>query len=289
LTLGSSLDALTLWFSGNDYAVHTSRDEFASLNHGGALLALKRRLNSRTKGLLEMHNSLERQTEARVEYLHRTAWDWIRNEWGMICKLTKAEFDPHLRLLKGATLKTMKLGPVNTQYERRKLASSLFECVIRVEYKEVNMPLFMDILDKIDIELAWISEGGSKKSEYLRGDMSESTLGRLTHWTDHLEGPEIEGGYVGFIAQIPIFPSVRAKMPSMDKAQRTQIAKMVTQSAGVTRGFEEREKLLLFLLHQGINVVHLKAKVDSASSLHCVITKWEKSKGVAYFFKKLVR
>lgn len=72
-----------LWFSLSDPQASFSARHFA------------RRLHSRTKGFIEIKPS------GNVDYLHRTAHDWIMARWNKIQLEASADFDAHMALLTG--------------------------------------------------------------------------------------------------------------------------------------------------------------------------------------------
>ncbi|EHK18393.1 uncharacterized protein TRIVIDRAFT_158638, partial [Trichoderma virens Gv29-8] len=69
----------------------------------GVVLSLNRKLNSRTKGLLEIHQ-MENSRESVVSYMHRTAREWVHENWGLMMATAEPGFDARLWALKGETL-----------------------------------------------------------------------------------------------------------------------------------------------------------------------------------------
>ncbi|KAI1081289.1 hypothetical protein F5B20DRAFT_588842 [Whalleya microplaca] len=69
-----------------------------------AASSLSRRLNSRTRGLLDTYewNDLP---NGRVDYMHRTASDWVHENWDSVFSLLEPDFDVTLVLLKGEILR----------------------------------------------------------------------------------------------------------------------------------------------------------------------------------------
>ncbi|KAK5994555.1 hypothetical protein PT974_05034 [Cladobotryum mycophilum] len=63
-------------------------------NYGHIIQALTRRLNSRTKGILEI-------SSGRVDYYHRTALEWLEKVWPTIQSAAPEDFDAHLAILRG--------------------------------------------------------------------------------------------------------------------------------------------------------------------------------------------
>ncbi len=113
---------------------------------------LKRRLNSRTMGLLEV-------TSANViEYLHRTVRDWIETVWAEIEAQAPEDFDASLDLL-GAQASMVScwcqyVCPDEANCECRKLWQWLFQCIYhasRIADKPQNYGRLCEILDRLEI------------------------------------------------------------------------------------------------------------------------------------------
>ncbi|KAI0009837.1 hypothetical protein F4779DRAFT_627530 [Xylariaceae sp. FL0662B] len=58
----------------------------------------------RTRGLLETYQWAD-IPNGRVDYMHRTARDWVHEHWNSVCSLLEPQFDATLVLLKGETLR----------------------------------------------------------------------------------------------------------------------------------------------------------------------------------------
>jgi hypothetical protein len=65
---------------------------------------MQRRLNSRTMGLLEVHE------DGHITYLHRTSRDWVQSQWTQICAEGDPGFDPVLSVLR-ASVASIKAHP----------------------------------------------------------------------------------------------------------------------------------------------------------------------------------
>ncbi|KAK1761219.1 hypothetical protein QBC47DRAFT_369400 [Echria macrotheca] len=98
---GLILYAATLWFAEDKLA---STGESRTGNHSRvwepatAVPRLTRRLNSRTRGLLEIY---EADDGARVDFLHRTARDWALENRNAILAASRSGYNAYLALLKG--------------------------------------------------------------------------------------------------------------------------------------------------------------------------------------------
>ncbi|KAK3305673.1 uncharacterized protein B0T15DRAFT_556009 [Chaetomium strumarium] len=100
------LYALTLWFGAKEIPVDLDASEVTATYLDGVIKSLERKLMSRTGGLLELisHDGPLKYSKRRVEFMHRTASDWVRHNWGSITSSTDCNFDPCLWIVKGEAL-----------------------------------------------------------------------------------------------------------------------------------------------------------------------------------------
>ena len=113
---------------------------------------LKRRLNSRTMGLLEVTSA------SVIEYLHRTVRDWIETVWAEIEAPAPEDFDASLDLL-GAQASLVSywcehVCPNEANCECRKLWQWLFQCIYhasKIADKPQNYGRLSEILDRLEI------------------------------------------------------------------------------------------------------------------------------------------
>ncbi|KAK3324886.1 hypothetical protein B0H66DRAFT_587764 [Apodospora peruviana] len=94
----------TLWLADDDTGYDFSLVDATEASTTSALNVTKRRLNSRTRGLLETQDS------GRVDYLHRTARDWVLGNWDRIVSGVGQEFDPPLVLLKALSIQILAIA-----------------------------------------------------------------------------------------------------------------------------------------------------------------------------------
>ncbi|KAK4188652.1 hypothetical protein QBC35DRAFT_382015, partial [Podospora australis] len=90
----ASLTPVLLYYALQDQWLTPGEDAFTVDRMNYITEVMRRRLNSRTRGLLDV--SANRQ----VEFLHRSVGDWIKLMWPEICAKTAPELDPHLVLFK---------------------------------------------------------------------------------------------------------------------------------------------------------------------------------------------
>ena len=71
----------------------------------GVAKSLERMLMSHTGGLLELSKDSRDDRSMVVDFMHRTASDWVRDNWETIILKTDPNFDPYLCVLKGEALR----------------------------------------------------------------------------------------------------------------------------------------------------------------------------------------
>ncbi|KAK3375813.1 hypothetical protein B0T24DRAFT_617096 [Lasiosphaeria ovina] len=108
--LGTNLFGLTLWFGDSDTPADLAAAEVTNEYLTGVAKSLERRLMSRTGGLLELTGDLGGIATMHVDFMHRTANDWVRDNWKSISAATEAGFDEWLWLFKGEALMMLLLS-----------------------------------------------------------------------------------------------------------------------------------------------------------------------------------
>ena len=115
------LFALILWFGDKEVPVDLDAAEVTGTYLAGVIKSLERKLMSRTGGLLEtkrlfvQHHSLKPSLFV-VNYMHRTANDWVRDNWASITSATDPDFDPFLWFVKGQALSVVLTTKPNAQH-----------------------------------------------------------------------------------------------------------------------------------------------------------------------------
>ncbi|KAI3321413.1 hypothetical protein HD806DRAFT_523901 [Xylariaceae sp. AK1471] len=94
-----SLDVVTLWLAENENALDEDVNNIDCLKRQSITRTMKRRLNSRTRGLLEISK------DGRIDYLHRSVRDWAVENWSAI-QSAAPNFDPYLALLRATTVES---------------------------------------------------------------------------------------------------------------------------------------------------------------------------------------
>ncbi|KAK3354070.1 hypothetical protein B0T25DRAFT_225232 [Lasiosphaeria hispida] len=104
----TDLYALALWFGDKEIPVDLNAAEVTSTYLTGIIKSLERKLMSRTGGLLELvsiHDDHTKEPErVRVDFMHRTANDWVCDNWASITSATDPDFDPCFWIVKGEAL-----------------------------------------------------------------------------------------------------------------------------------------------------------------------------------------
>ncbi|KAK0709320.1 hypothetical protein B0T26DRAFT_652605, partial [Lasiosphaeria miniovina] len=102
--VGTNLFGLALWLGDSDTPADLAAAEVTNEYLTGVAKSLERRLMSRTGGLLELTGDLGGIATMHVDFMHRTANDWVRDNWESISAATEAGFDEWLWLFKGEAL-----------------------------------------------------------------------------------------------------------------------------------------------------------------------------------------
>ncbi|KAH7309520.1 hypothetical protein B0I35DRAFT_440170 [Stachybotrys elegans] len=180
-----------------------------------------RRLNSRTRGLLEVVN------DGIIDYLHRSVHEWAIANWDNIKSISDPKFDPNLAILKALVVQTKTLLH-NKMYDcaaRFWLHTShcLFHaCLVRDEPE--NIEFFLKLMDYWDKAMATASVSqdyadGSRtlyRNEQNDRLIPKSTRG-LPHWATTLNA--INPGqstpynaFLGLAAQSANYVYVKARV-----------------------------------------------------------------------------
>ncbi|RYP43141.1 hypothetical protein DL770_011821 [Monosporascus sp. CRB-9-2] len=210
--------ALTFWFGGEEDAVNDKVASMTTKYFSNAVASLGRRLVSRTGGLLEIFGSPAEPEENHVGYMHRTASDWVRDNWASVSSTTEGDFDPMLWVVRGESVRVL------LHSRRHKAAPPLhgfwsaikkiFEAAKYIKDTPSNRATVAHSLDRLDEHLK------QAPSRRLRG--SSSSL----HWSNHDDfRPNGTIGYgkyslsfdghlsfLGFVARFPVVPYIKFKL-----------------------------------------------------------------------------
>lgn len=145
------IDALLLYLADED--LHASDEDIDAIiqkSRDHAIQTVKRRLDSRTRGLLELGK------DGYVNYLHRTVREWIEPKWPEICSRASSDFDPHLALLKAlvtyrSASEKWSIDHTDTLVETTWLIlSRCFNHAIRVRDNPATIDTLTQLLDSLN-------------------------------------------------------------------------------------------------------------------------------------------
>lgn len=277
----SQVDAITLWLADEEDPFEIDIQSITPAYRAHIVQSMKRRLNSRTRGLLEV------SYEGNVSYLHRSVKEWIQPRWGDIQLSSESwlTFDPNLALLKAKAVK----APDTSYWATRcnEFSPSFWEFVeecfgyaSQVGGCEQNLAVLVRSLDLLDRNLTKVA-----MTDTLGIAMSLPTLysdagtnpGRpqdLPHWATcqwkicghKTHSPPLTNKEVDFIylsAQFSILPYVSAKV-----TENPAILNISTEKspllAGTIFGFrskgpdlQTRYELAQILIEQHFKIVDL--------------------------------
>lgn len=152
-----TIEALLLYLAEEDLS---GQDEekvaFMGTQRKHVTQIVKRRLDSRTRGLLEIDK------DGDVTYLHRTVREWIEPKWPEICSRAPSDFDPHLALLRAlvtyrSASEQWSIGREDTLIETTWLIlSRCFNHAIRVRDTPSTIDTLVQLLDSLDLYMTKI-------------------------------------------------------------------------------------------------------------------------------------
>jgi energy-coupling factor transporter ATP-binding protein EcfA2 len=206
------LDCITLWLADEKKPLETDINSISSDSRKVVQELMRRRLDSRTRGILEISPS------GLVNFLHRTAADWTRQpnvREGI--KSAAPNFDPCIALLQAETIRLVdKTSFSITSEQYYQFWDKVLKCLSyasRAVYSETSDSKLIQILDKVDVEARVLS----KSFDSIFRELRVSKPWRYSHWsvfqdTHHL--PARKNSFVGLAAQFCITPYVNAKISS---------------------------------------------------------------------------
>jgi hypothetical protein len=199
---------ITLWLADEkqplEYDIRTLSDE----GRAGVRDIMKRRLDSRTRGILEI------STRGNIAFLHRTARDWILQPriWEGIRSEVPEDFDPYLQLLRAETIQMAYQSDLSAEatmnFFQLRLAEVLWYAS-QVKQLPTADPELILILDKLDQELDQVFKIAFK------GEDTYSRLIKQNAFQWALFPLYISvNTFLGLMATFCVLPYLRAKMPS---------------------------------------------------------------------------
>ncbi|KAI1132302.1 hypothetical protein F5Y10DRAFT_274898 [Nemania abortiva] len=221
-----------------------------------AISSLSRRLNSRTRGLLEICD-ISNTWNSRMDYMHRTVKEWVADNWDMILSTAEPHFDPHLWVVKGEVLRMAMLGNVNIQSEPDMVChyiQELFSVAARADKQLANTSMLVQVLDKLDSTLMQpLKKGGLQPHIQLsKSELKDRVSPRATHWSNQLHMYKAwlpmrrlhargwkSHDFVRLMAQLPIPQYVQYKLHEDAGVSKTEPAIIPLLVSAVMGGCQE--------------------------------------------------
>lgn len=189
------LSLLTLSFAEDDYKTCMTA-KVKPMSAGGRDFraeTMRRRLNSRCKGLIEAPTFELEGAEARVQYLHRTVRDFLAVEdiWGYIVSSTRDPYDPDFKLCGAFLLQVKTFEPRKSELSLDYFWASFQSCIDYSSKLEIRRhDIYIDVIDELGAAAEELFNtrppNGETWFETLLEDIRKSGLfvmQRIPHWT----------------------------------------------------------------------------------------------------------
>ncbi|KAI1399897.1 hypothetical protein F4819DRAFT_497705 [Hypoxylon fuscum] len=232
---------LGVWLGDDDTSVDLDFHEVDRSFLSSATLSLKRRLNSRTRGLLEIY-PWEDFSSGGVDYMHRTVREWVLGNWSNICSSIDPDFDANLWILKGETLRVPienYIYPMHRPQQFWSHLGKLLDVANGVRDTPANNTKLVQILDKLDTSLSHVVDSSS-----------DSTNDETSHWCN--KAPKIEEklaidqaqgwnqvDFIGLSAQFPIPQYLKTKLSQDSDVARTARLTVPVLMSAIVGGLSE--------------------------------------------------
>jgi len=158
-----------------------------------AIASLSRRLNSRTRGLLEICDTTN-VWDSRIDYMHRTVKEWVTDNWDMILSLAGTGFDAHLWVLKGETLRIAMRNnqPFNSAPEILwSYFQDLFTVAAKADSQFENTDMLVRVLDRLDATIISANLESKEKKSAARQSVSDLNRRVYPHWSTSIYNHKI--------------------------------------------------------------------------------------------------
>ncbi|KAK2597927.1 hypothetical protein N8I77_012679 [Diaporthe amygdali] len=240
------LNFLTLWLAHGGFEQHLELATLSEDARSGVRGTMVRRLESKTRGLLEL------SPKGNVEFIHRTASDWVARDdvWSEISLHLSEAFDPCLNLLHAEALRVPeRLDESWFRHHPQETIQEQMHQVLRYSVGVINpattelSPALVKALDDMD--------------KCVR-EQAEQTL-RNVSWS-YVFGCD----FFGLIARYCFIPYLNAKLKTT--AHATQMASILENAifgheltlTAADLPFELRRKTVAFLLDKGASLRELR-------------------------------
>ncbi|KAK3299633.1 uncharacterized protein B0H64DRAFT_102915 [Chaetomium fimeti] len=147
-----TLAATTLWFGDREIPIDLDATAVTNKYLTSATKSLERKLMSRTGGLLELvHSESLWGRQLHVEFMHRTANDWVRENWASITSATDPDFDARFWIVKGAVLtKSVTPKPLKHYHDVNGLLLAVLRLASGFPADHPDMGNVMILLDRLN-------------------------------------------------------------------------------------------------------------------------------------------
>lgn len=158
-----TIEALFLYLADEDLSAEDEvKVTSMGTQHKDVTQIVKRRLDSRTRGLLEVG------IDGNVTYLHRTVREWIEPKWPEICSRASSDFDPHIALLRAlvtyrSASEQWSIDRYDTLIETTWLVlSRCFNHATRIRDTPATVDTLVQLLDSLDLYMTriWATHPG---------------------------------------------------------------------------------------------------------------------------------
>ncbi|KAK3291663.1 uncharacterized protein B0H64DRAFT_249093 [Chaetomium fimeti] len=173
-------------------------------SHRRIIQVLRRKLNSRTMGLLELTR------DDHVNYLHRTTKEWLDTFWAEMETHAQAHFDPHLGLLRaisrvasdGSNLAQNRLGAQSGSWQSY---CNMWGWLLEAFYHAGRV--LHDPHDRLVEELDRV-EDAFRGMRFITTTM----VPHVSHWARARRGSADQCGFAGLAAEFGVVRYVQAKV-----------------------------------------------------------------------------
>jgi hypothetical protein len=227
------LDVVTLSLADDDNALDQNINEMTKERRKHIDQIMRRRLNSRTRGLLEVSPA------GQVDYLHRSVRDWTIEKWPEI-RSAAPDFDANLALLKALAVEASRAETWRNSLMSLPTEFWSYVCLCMYHASKVKdnaeqADLFVKVMDRLDVDLGEVSTGyplfdgtlplyrdtGSSKVLLHSGQ-------ELPHWAS-TQRTQTSGtlsiSFLGLSSEFAVLPYVKKKIlqdPELLRASRRE-------------------------------------------------------------------
>lgn len=228
------LHVITFWLADEDDHLEDDITVLRENRGNYARDTIVRRLNSRTKGLLEV------SSDSYVNYLHRSVKDWVEKEWSNICSESPSNFDPHLCLLKALVIETAddelwdpreSVMATTTEEIFWGRVGVYFYHASLIRNQRPNFQLLAKVLQKLDCNLDKVCKVHRVAAPDTRGRHNN-----VEHWSNQQRGGN-SNTLLSFAAQCAVTPYVQFMVETNTKCFRLPASRQQILHAAIF-GFE---------------------------------------------------